>query len=117
MAAQSFLSMPSPFALLSRYRSTVPSARISSNAALNRSMARTRPGPSRLLGARALRTASPIVSCEIWIPLGAGDAPSDGGGVARAAGAGDCRREEPVSRSKSDDVLSVPKIWLCEGGM
>jgi hypothetical protein len=52
---------------------------------LNRSMAFMNPGPSLLLGANALRIASPIVSV---IGAGAGESPL-GGGVGKAAGVGD----------------------------
>lgn len=92
-------------------------------AALNRPMAATRPGPSRLLGAKALRIASPIVSRLAVGPgvLG-GDVSEAGGvcrplaGVATKAGAGDCIRDK-AGESRSIESDNVPKIWRCEGGM
>jgi hypothetical protein len=80
-------------------------------ATLNLSIALMNPGPSRRLGARAFRIASPIVSVTTG---GAGESPLDGG--VGNAGAGDWKRDI-VGLSRSRESERVPKICRCEGGM
>lgn len=80
-------------------------------AALNLSIAFMNPGPSRRLGARAFRIASPIVSVAMD---GAGESPLIEG--VPNAGVGDWKRDI-VGLSRSRESESVPNICRCEGGM
>lgn len=81
---------------------------MSAIAALNLSIALMNPGPSRRLGARAFRIASPIVSVLIGPGVEGGELPG-GVDIRPGVGAGDCSRERE-GESSSRESESDPKI-------